>query len=345
MKVGVIAPPWLPVPPGRYGGTENVIDGLCRGLQAQGHQVLLVATMGSRCPVPTIALRVDGDGNTATAEASYALRAYAALEDAGVDVIHDHTRTGFLIARPSFDQPILTTNHNLFDAERSLIYDEAAARGVWVVAISNHHASTADQAGVHVAGVVHNGIDVAAIPVGQGDGGYAAVLSRMSPDKGVREAILIARNAGMPLRIAAKMQTPLEHQYFRERIYPLLGGDIEYVGEVGVRGKYELLGAAVALLNPIQWNEPFGLAAIEAMACGTPVLATGMGSMPEIITHGVTGMLRGHWSGLPADLERIDALDRAACRREAEQRFGIDRMAAEYAALYQAALPQERAVA
>jgi glycosyltransferase involved in cell wall biosynthesis len=165
----------------------------------------------------------------------------------------------------------------------------------------------------------------------------------MSPDKGVREAILIARNAGMPLRIAAKMQTPLEHQYFRERIYPLLGGDIEYVGEVGVRGKYELLGAAVALLNPIQWNEPFGLAAIEAMACGTPVLATGMGSMPEIITHGVTGMLRGHWSGLPADLERIDALDRAACRREAEQRFGIDRMAAEYAALYQAAQPQEAA--
>jgi glycosyltransferase involved in cell wall biosynthesis len=341
MKVGVIAPPWLPVPPGRYGGTENVIDGLCRGLQAQGHQVLLVATMGSRCPVPTIALRVDGDGNTATAEASYALRAYAALEDAGVDVIHDHTRTGFLIARPSFDQPILTTNHNLFDAERSLIYDEAAARGVWVVAISKHHASTADQGAVPIAGVVHNGIDVAAIPVGAGDGGYAAVLSRMSPDKGVREAILIARNAGMPLRIAAKMQTSQEHQYFRERIYPLLGGDIEYVGEVGVRGKHELLGAAVALLNPIKWDEPFGLAMVEAMACGTPVLATKRGAAPEIITPGVTGQLRGQWSDLPADLERIASLDRAACRREAEQRFGIDRMATEYAALYQAALPQE----
>jgi glycosyltransferase involved in cell wall biosynthesis len=330
MKIGVVAPPWLPVPPGRYGGTENVIDGLCRGLQAAGHQVLLVATMGSRCPVPTIALRVDGDGNTATAEASYALRAYQALEDAG-----------FLIADVSVDIPVITTNHNLFDPERVLIYREAARRLVGVVAISRHHARTAHEAKVPLVGVVHNGIDVAAIPVGQGDGGYAAVLSRMSPDKGVREAILIARNAGMPLRIAAKMQTSQEHQYFRERIYPLLGGDIEYVGEVGVRGKYELLGAAVALLNPIQWNEPFGLAAIEAMACGTPVLATGMGSMPEIITHGVTGTLRGHWSGLPADLERITSLDRAACRREAEARFGIDRMATEYAALYQAALPQE----
>jgi glycosyltransferase involved in cell wall biosynthesis len=339
MKIGVVAPPWLPVPPGRYGGTENVIDGLCRGLQAAGHQVLLVATMGSRCPVPTVALRVDGDGNTATAEASYALRAYDRLATL-VDVIHDHTRTGFLMGDP-YGCPVLTTNHNLFDAERRLIYVKAAFKGVGVVAISKHHASTADQGAVPISGVVHNGIDVDAIPVGKGDGGYAAVLSRMSPDKGVREAILVARNAGMPLRIAAKMQTSQEHQYFRERIYPLLGGDIEYVGEVGVRGKYELLGAAVALLNPIKWNEPFGLAAIEAMACGTPVLATGMGSMPEIITHGVTGTLRGHWSGLPADLERIHALDRAACRHEAETRFGIDRMAAEYVALYQAALPQE----
>jgi glycosyltransferase involved in cell wall biosynthesis len=169
------------------------------------------------------------------------------------------------------------------------------------------------------------------------------VLSRMSPDKGVREAILIARNAGMPLRIAAKMQTSQEHQYFRERIYPLLGGDIEYVGEVGVRGKYELLGAAVALLNPIQWDEPFGLAMIEALACGTPVLSTSRGAAPEIVAHGLTGYLRNHWTQFPADLERITSLDRAACRREAETRFGIDRMAAEYAALYEAALPQERA--
>jgi glycosyltransferase involved in cell wall biosynthesis len=343
MKIGVVAPPWLTVPPGRYGGTENVIDGLCRGLQAAGHQVLLVATMGSRCPVPTIALRVDGDGNTATAEASYALRAYAALEDADVDVIHDHTRTGFLLQNVfARDARFFTTNHNLFDAERQLIYREAVDRGVGVVAISEHHASTARNAGIPTA-VVHNGIDVNQIPIGKGDGGYAAVLSRMSPDKGVREAILIARNAGMPLRIAAKMQTSQEHQYFREWIYPLLGGDIEYVGEVGVRGKYELLGAAVALLNPIKWDEPFGLAMVEAMACGTPVLATKRGAAPEIITQGVTGKLRGQWSDLPADLERIHALDRAACRQEAEQRFGIDRMAAEYAALYQAALPQEAA--
>jgi glycosyltransferase involved in cell wall biosynthesis len=301
-----------------------------------------VATMGSRCPVPTIALRVDGDGNTATAEASYALRAYQALEDADVDVIHDHTGAGFLVT--DTDRPVVVTNHLPFDPERSLIYDEAAGRGAWVIAISKHHASTADQAGVRIAGMVHNGIDVATIPIGQGDGGYAAVLSRMCPTKGIREAILIAREAGMPLRIAAKMHTPLERQYFDDQIRPLLNGNAEYVGEVGARGKYELLGGAVALLNPIQRAEAFGLTMIEAMACGTPVLATAMGSTPEIVTHSVTGWLRDDWRELAADLQRIASpIDRGACRSDAVQRFGIDRMAAEYAALYQAALPQERA--
>jgi glycosyltransferase involved in cell wall biosynthesis len=342
MKIGVIAPWEGLTPPGRYGGTERVVDGLCRGLLAQGHDVLLVAPMGSRCPVPMIALRVGNDQNAATVEAAYAIRAYQALRDARVDVIHDHTRVGCLIGDPA-DIPVITTNHNLFDAERRLIYDESAARGAWVVAISNHHASTADQAGVRIAGVVHNGIDVNRIPTGRGDGGYAAVLSRMTPDKGIREAIEVARNAGMPLLIAAKMQTPAEQQYYRDVIHPHIGGDIEYVGEVADRGKYELLGGAVCLLNPIQWDEPFGLAMIEALACGTPVLSTLRGAAPEIVTKGVTGYLRNHWSQFPADLERIHLLDRTACRQDAEQRFSIARMAAEYAALYQAALPQEAA--
>jgi glycosyltransferase involved in cell wall biosynthesis len=342
MKIGVIAPWEGLTPPGRYGGTERVVDGLCRSLLAQGHDVLLVAPMGSRCPVPMIALRVGNDQNAATVEAAYAIRAYQALRDARVDVIHDHTRVGCLIGDPA-DIPVITTNHNLFDAERRLIYDESAARGAWVVAISNHHASTADQAGVRIAGVVHNGIDVNRIPTGRGDGGYAAVLSRMTPDKGIREAIEVARNAGMPLLIAAKMQTPAEQQYYRDVIHPHIGGDIEYVGEVADRGKYELLGGAVCLLNPIQWDEPFGLAMIEALACGTPVLSTLRGAAPEIVTKGVTGYLRNHWSQFPADLERIHLLDRAACRQDAEARFSIARMAAEYAALYQAAQPQERA--
>jgi glycosyltransferase involved in cell wall biosynthesis len=305
--------------------------------------VLLVAPMGSRCPVPMISLRVGNDQNAATVEAAYAIRAYTALRDARVDVIHDHTRVGCLIGDPG-DIPVVTTNHNLFDTERQAVYREAAARGVIVVAISAHHASTTDGVnGVPIAGIVHNGIDVSQIPVGKGDGGYAAVLSRMSSDKGIRLAVDVARRKGMRLKIAAKMQTPAEQQYYRDVIYPHIGGDIEYVGEVADRGKYELLGGAICLLNPIQWDEPFGLAMIEALACGTPVLSTSRGAAPEIVAHGRTGYLRNHWSQFPADLERIHLLDRAACRQDAEARFSIARMAAEYAALYQAAQPQERA--
>lgn len=337
MRIGVIAPPWLKVPPGRYGGTENVLDGLCRALHAMGHDVILVAPMGSRCPVPMISLRVSTDLSMghALVEVPYTLAAYAALMDAGVDVIHDHTQVGFLLHKPR--QPVLTTNHNLFDAGRQKIYAEAARRGVRVVAISEHHASTASAAGIPIAGVVHNGIDVASVPVGKGDGGYACVLSRMSPTKGIREAILLARRAGIPLQIAAKMQSSDEHAYFDEQIHPLLDGDVEYLGEVSARGKWELLGGACALLMPIQWDEPFGMAMIESMACGTPVLATRRGAAPEIITDGVTGCVRDSWESLPAALAEIAEapLNREIIRYEAEERFGIERMAQGYLDLFQ----------
>jgi glycosyltransferase involved in cell wall biosynthesis len=345
MRIGIIAPPWLPVPPHRYGGTENMIDGLCRGLKAQGHDVHLVAPVGSRCPVPTTYLSqcYSEQMGHAVIEAPYALRAYSALENWGAEVIHDHTQIGFLLAPlyHAYAVPIVTTNHNQFDLERRRLYLEAAARGVAVVAISADHASTAG--GARVAAVIHHGVDVDRIPVGKGDGGYACVLGRMAPAKGIREAILIAKDAGMPLRIAAKMQEPREHQYFRDVIYPLLGGDIEYEGEVSARGKYELLGGAVALLNPLQWAEPFGMSMIEALATGTPVLSTLMGSAPEIVDHGTTGWLRNQWSQLSTYLERIGEIDRAACRQAAEERFSIDRMAADYVTLYRSALSQERA--
>lgn len=347
MRIGIIAPPWLPVPPGRYGGTENMIDGLARGLAHQGHDVTLVAPMGSRCKVHTIPLPVShhterGLGH-ALVEVPYALRAYETLGEARVDVIHDHTQVGFLLTDSCaiWDEPIITTNHNLFDAERQRIYDEAVARGVKVVAISKHHASTAG--GLSIAGVVHNGIDVDNIPVGQGDGGYACVLSRMSRDKGLREAILIARRVGIPVHVAAKMQTTQEHQYYKDQIHDLVDGEnVIFRGELSARGKYQMLGGAVALLNPIQWDEPFGLAMVEALACGTPVLSTLRGAAPEIVDHGTTGWLRNQWEMLAADLERAHTLDRAACRRAAEQRFSIDRMASEYLELY-GALQEEKA--
>lgn len=351
MRIGLIAPPWLPVPPRRYGGTENMIDGLARGLQAAGHDVILAASTGSRCPVPTVHIRVGqyDQMGSATIEAPYVLAAYD--EFAGeVDVIHDHTQLGFLIAGDR-GIPTLTTNHNLFDPDRRRIYAEAASRHIGVVAISKHHASTA--AGIPLAGIVHNGIDVDAVPVGDGQGShwrsgpYAAVLARMHPGKGIVEAIQIAKLAGVPLLVAAKMQSVAEKQYFDAEVRPVLDTypDAEYVGEVSARGKYELLGGAVALLNPLQWDEPFGLSMIEALATGTPVLATLRGAAPEIVTHGVTGRFRNHWSQLAGDLERVHGIDRAACRQAVVDRFSIDRMAAEYADLYARSDRRELALA
>jgi Glycosyltransferase Family 4 len=229
LLIGLIAPPWLPVPPRRYGGIEMVIDVLARGLMAAGHQVLLATPAGSSCPVP----QVDGlptseperMGHTVV-EIPYTLSAYAALK--GVDVVHDHTVAGPLCVLPPRGAPVVTTNHGPFNADLNPIYAEMSRQGVAIVAISHHRASTARN--VKIATVIHHGIDIDSIPVGDGAGGYACTLGRMTPAKGIREAILVAREAAVPLRIGAKMREPLERQYFDACVRPLLGGDIEYVG-------------------------------------------------------------------------------------------------------------------
>jgi glycosyltransferase involved in cell wall biosynthesis len=322
-----------------------VIDVLARGLMAAGHQVLLAAPAGSNCVVPQVDGLPESEpermGHTVV-EIPYALSAYAALK--GVDVLHDHTVAGPLSVRPPRRTPVVTTNHGPFNADLNPIYAEMSRQGVAVVAISHHQKSTAQN--VKIATVIHHGIDVADIPIGDGEGGYACTLGRMTPAKGIREAILIAREAGVPLRIAAKMREPLERQYFDESVRPLLGGDVEYVGELNAKEKYQLLGGAFALLNPIQWPEPFGLVMIEALACGTPVIATGCGSAPEIIDDGDTGFVRTELSAL-ADvlLHRAGDLDRNRCREKAVSCYSTERMVAEHVRLYcqlQQAQPKDR---
>jgi glycosyltransferase involved in cell wall biosynthesis len=198
--------------------------------------------------------------------------------------------------------------------------------------------------------VIHHGIDARSIPVGDGDGGYVAFLGRMSPQKGVREAILAARSAGVPIRLGAKMAEPGEYEYYRSEVKPLLGDGVEFIGEVAGAEKFALLGGAMALVNPVQWHEPFGLVMIESLATGTPVIAIAAGSAPELIRDGLTGRLCRSQAQLAAAVGDIVAdpqsLDRSMCRREAEQRFGVERMVREYAELYAelAAEPAPRSV-
>ena len=342
MRIAIIAPPWVPVPPQSYGGTEAVLDSLARGLQAAGHDVLLCATGDSTCPVPTawvLAAAAGTVSTTAATELHHVINAYEAALDWGADVVHDHTLTGPLYGS-RLGVPVVTTNHGPFSGELGTLYG-AIGDEVPIIAISHHHAATA--APIPVAAVIHHGLDVGRIPLGAGAGGYALFLGRMTPDKGVATAARVAQAAGVPLRIAAKMREPAERAYFDAEVAPLLGDGVEYVGEVGGAAKSALLADATCLLNPLAWPEPFGMVMIESLAHGTPVVATPFGSVPELVRDGVTGFVRTDEVGLADALLRAGSLDRAACRADALARFGSPRMVADHVRLYERVLDRRPA--
>jgi glycosyltransferase involved in cell wall biosynthesis len=342
MRIVIIAPPWVPVPPTGYGGTERVVDDLCRALAERGHDVLLYATGDSTCPVEvawTYERALGTERASAAAELRHVTDAYDAALGWGADVVHDHTMSGPFYAERFRTLPVVTTNHGPFDGDLAALYARLAER-VPVIAISHHQARTARD--IPVAAVIHHGIDLDSFPLGTGRGGHALFLGRMNPDKGLHTAIRVAREAGIPLRIAAKMRERPEFEYFEERIKPQLGGAIEYLGEVGGAAKHALIGDAACLLNPIQWPEPFGMVMVEALACGTPVVTTSAGAAPEIVDDGVTGFLRNDEASLITALGYVTGLDRTACRSAAEARFSARRMADEHVTLFDRVVDRRR---
>ncbi len=333
MRIALIAPPWVPVPAPSYGGIETVVDGLARSLQAAGHDVFLFATGDSTTPVERAHhfARAVGISERHDDEGRHVEAAYRHPAVLGADIVHDHTLLGPSYAADRVTVPVVTTAHGPFLSECGRSY-AAVAHRVPIIAISHHQAATA--AGhIPVAGVIHHAVDVDAIAPADHHDGYALFLGRMHPDKGVATACRIARAAGVPLVVAAKMREPIEQQYFDDAVRPLLGHGIDFVGEVGAADKYPLLRGAMALLNPIAWAEPFGMVMIEALACGTPVVATPVATVPELVTDGRTGIVDTP-SGLVARLADAALLDRGTCRREAERRFSLPRLALEHERLY-----------
>ncbi len=313
-----------------------MLDTLARGLQDAGEDVLLFTTGDSTCPVPKAWVMEQAAGvgvAGAATELRHVIHAYREARDA--DIVHDHTLVGPVYAERFGGLAVVTTNHGPFQSELGDYY-RAIAHRTPVIAISHHQASTA--VGTPIAAVIHHGVDPSRFCVGEGDGGYAAFLGRMCAEKGVDTAIRIARRAGVPLRIAAKMGEAAERAYFEARVRPLLGGDIEYVGELGAADKAELLGGATCLLNPIAWPEPFGMVMVESLACGTPVVATPMGAAPEIVADGETGFIRSGERALAAALVAAGGLDRAACRQAVCTKFSASRMVAEHITLYRSVL-------
>ena len=340
MRIAVIAPPWTPVPPALYGGIELVVDRLAVGFQKAGHDVLLFTTGDSTCPVPRAWALEEAEHQRigmVVPELRHIMAAYDAVQD--YDIVHDHSVMGPVYAQQFPDLPVVTTVHGPFNDELSDLYGRIATR-VPLIAIS--HAQSKPVPQIPIARVIHHGLDVDAFPVGRGEGGYFLFLGRMSPDKGAHRATEICYKAGVPLLMAAKMREPWEHEYFDKYVRPYLNDDIRYLGEVGHEEKLELLANARGLIFPIRWNEPFGMVMIEAMACGTPVLAFPEGAAPEVVDDGKTGFLCADEAEMIAAVHRIDEIDRADCRAAVEGYFSAERMVAEHVELFDDILAKRR---
>jgi len=337
MRVALVSPLHESVPPRLYGGTERVVAYLADELVELGHEVTLYATADSRTRARLRAmapqgLRLDPDCHDPQSH-HVAMVARVADDAHEFDVVHFHldyvhfpvVRAGHLRA--------LTTEHGRLDIPdlKPLFreFDDMALASI----------SDAQRCPVPCArwvGTVYHGLPADSLALGEGQGGYVAFLGRVSPEKGLDRAIRIARRAGVPLRIAAKIEK-LDQGYYEQAIRPLLAQPgIEFVGEIRQRDKGAFLGHAAALLFPIDWPEPFGLVQIEAMACGTPVIAYPCGSVPEIIEQGVTGAIVANEDEAVEAAGHLEAFDRARIRARFEERFSAARMARDYVALYEA---------
>jgi glycosyltransferase involved in cell wall biosynthesis len=351
MRIAQIAPPFVSVPPTDYGGTERVVSTLTEELVRRGHTVTLFAPGDSRTTarlVPTVerSLWSTHDYSTDLAMVWADLLGKVARQIDEFDIIHSHIDFhAFPLARLT-PCPLVTTLHNRLDLpERAPIFREFDD----VPLISISKAQRRPLPWARWVATIYHGIDLDQYTFNPIAGDYLAFLGRISPDKGLDVAIRVARRAGLPLKIAARPprsysddpEVQADWEYHEQVIKPLLREPgIEMVGLVGGPAKDAFLRHAAALLFPIRWPEPFGLVMPEALACGTPVLALRQGSVPEVLEDGVTGFVCDSEDELAAAVGRLDALDRASCRAEAERRFSPASMAARHERLYRRLIEQ-----
>ena len=339
MRIAQVAPLYESCPPQLYGGTERVVSYLTEELVRQGQEVTLFARGDSKTRATLQApcgraLRLDSQCKDPLPYHFISLYRLARATDA-FDIIHFHTDYLHFALFAQHWRKTLTTLHGRLDMpDLPPLLREFAMMPL--VSISN--AQRAPMPWANWYGTIYHGLPTNLYSPGDGDGGYLAFLGRICAEKRPDLAVEIARRAGLPLTIAAKVDKA-DRTYYKTRIKSLLKDPlVEFVGEIGDDEKRAFLGDAAALLFPIDWPEPFGLAVIEAMASGTPVIAFGRGSVPEIIDHGVTGFIVNDVDEAVAAIPLAKALDRVAIRRRFEERFSVERMARDYLRLYNAVL-------
>jgi glycosyltransferase involved in cell wall biosynthesis len=333
MRIAVLAPPFIAVPPDAYGGTELFVAHLAEALVTRGHDVIVYANGASkvRCTVRWTYSECDWPprpGADPTLKnldhAAWAIR--DAARDA-VDVVHLNDAIAVPLSR-FLDVPVLHTLHHPHESALSALYARYPEITYITISDSQRRRETMPK-----MRMVHHGLRIDDYRFNEHKHGYLAFLGRMAPVKGPHLAIEVARRSGIPLKLAGEIQ-PAFQDYWDSMVRPCIDGDlIEYVGEATLDVKNELLGQASALLFPIQWEEPFGLVMIEAMACGTPVIALGAGSVAEIVRDGVSGWICDDVEAM-AERALAPGIPASSCREHVVANFSVERMAEMYEAIY-----------
>jgi glycosyltransferase involved in cell wall biosynthesis len=339
MRIAVLAPPWFAVPPSGYGGIEWIVWLLADGLVDHGHDVTLFASGDSHTKAKLASVFDHAPSEQigrSLPDLRHILACYERAEE--FDVINDHTGPLGAVLGELLPTPVVHTVHGPLDGEPGDVYESIGrvAPSVGLISISlNQRRPKPD---LNWIANVPNALDLEHYPCKPHRGDYLLFLGRFNHEKGAHRAVAVAMELGLPLKLAGKMREAREKEYFAEFVEPHLGNGIEYLGEVNHGTKVELLQNARCTLFPIEWEEPFGLVMIESMACGTPVIATRQGAVPEVIGDGTGGVIVDHWHDIPAALEQADAIEPSECRRFAEEQFAPDRMVADYERAYREAI-------
>lgn len=340
LRILLVAPPWFPVPPPRYGGTELVVGNLAAGLADRGHDVTVLTT-GDATVAATRWSAFDqaptehiGD---ASVELAHLMAAYGRREH--FDLIHDHSLLGAAMATLAAPAtPVVHTLHGRWTPGGTMACRAVQDR-CHLVAISHDQARRAPD-GISITRVVHNGIDLSAFPVTTTAQGHLAFLGRANPEKAPHLAVEVARRLGRRLVMGVKVNEPEERAYWRDVVEPAIDGhDVTVVRNATHDDKVAILGGASAVLFPIQWPEPFGLVPVEANACGTPVVAFANGAAVEVVSNDRSGVLvdpSAGVDGLVAAVARAERVTRTGCRQHAEEHFSAERMVDDYEDLYRA---------
>jgi glycosyltransferase involved in cell wall biosynthesis len=343
MRIAILAPPWFAVPPTGYGGIEWVVSLLADGLADAGHDVTLFASGDSRTRAKLSAVFETAPseliGRTFW-ELLHVISCYSRYDE--FDVINDHSGPPAFAIGGAVPMPVVHTVHGPLTGEPGALYEQISrvAPDVGLISISMNQRKPKEE--LNWIANCPNALDLSVYPCKPHRGEYLLFVGRMSPDKGAHRAVAVAMQTGLPLKIAGKCREPKEQEYFEEFVAPHLGPahGIEYLGEVNHGEKVELLQDARATLFPISWEEPFGLVMIESMACGTPVIATRWGAVPEVIEHGRSGIIVEDYRLMALAIEEADRLDPLECRHYIEERFVPERMVDDYVRAYEAAIAQ-----